>query len=337
MIKIKRCKRCLIPENYPNVILNKNGICNLCLNEKSKDDLTEGTRYKQEFKEYIEKIKGKGEYDCLLLFSGGKDSTYLLYILKEKYGLNVLAVTVDTGLLNPKTKLNIKKIVKHLNVNHIAITPENDFFKRLYRYFIQHPTKDTYCLSVCILCQKLMQSIGLNVAVEKKIPFVALAYSPDQADTYELSTDKMCKSWIPEELYQEPFTEKDRSYFWNPEHVKIKPRVIFPFCAIGYPGVEKIVEKLSYIGLGKKRSFNPISSNCYLGWLLMFLDVKKNNYNQYVMLLSIQIRKGKTKRGKWSIIIPLGNWLLKNGFVKRKEIKYALSYLDLNINKIIAS
>ena len=129
------------------------------------------------------KKKNKGQYDGLLCYSGGKDSTYLLYILKEKYGLNILAVTIDTGLTRSIAKLNIKKCIDHFNVDHITITPENNFYKRLYRNFIQHSNEKTYCENICGLCQKVMHSIGLNIAVEKKIPFVALAYSPDQTTT----------------------------------------------------------------------------------------------------------------------------------------------------------
>lgn len=334
--KMKRCKKCLIPENYPDIKLNENGICNLCLNEKSEDDLAEKTRYKKEFEEYIEKIKGTGEYDCLLLYSGGKDSTYLLYILKEKYGLNILTVTVDIGVMKPVAKTNIKECIDHFNVDHITVTPENNFFKRLHRYFIQHPNQNTYCTSVCGICQKVTHDIGLNIAAEKKIPFVALALSPFEAVRYERPREILLKSEIPEELYQEPFTERDRSYFWDPKNVKAEeiPRFIIPFYAIDYPGVEKIIEKLVEIGLGTKRGFDPLRSNCYLCWLLMYLDIKKYNCNPYVYPLSRLIRQGKTKR-RWSILLPLGTWLFKHGVIKRKEIKYALKYLDLKIEDCI--
>jgi hypothetical protein len=338
----KRCKRCLIPENYPNTKLNKNRICNLCLEEKPADNPIEKMEYKQEFKKYIKRIKGKKEYDCLLLFSGGKDSTYLLHILKEEYDLKVLAVTVDTGLLSHENKLNIKKIIKFFDVDHMTIAPENNFYKKLYRYLIQHRPKkttsdresDTYCERICILCSKVINSVGLNIAAKKKIPFVALAYSPDQFRSYEFPRKTLCKSWVPEELYQEPFTEKDRSYFWNPENKKIIPRLILPFYFIDYPGTEKIIEKLSNIGLGKKRDFNTLHSNCYLVWLLMMLDLKNYNFNPYELHISRQIRQGKTKRSKWSKILPIGNWLLKNGFIYRKKIKCALNYLDLDIKDL---
>jgi len=327
-----------MPKNYPDITFNENGICNLCLNEKPLINFEEKRRCKQEFEEYVEKIKGKGEYDCLLLFSGGKDSTYLLYVLKEKYGLNVLAVTVDTALGSSIAKINIKKCVDYFNVDHITVTPENNFYKRLYRYYIQHPNGKTHCENICGLCQKSMHSIGLNIAVEKKIPFVALAYSPDQTTattTYEFSKDIMSKDWIPKDLYREPFTEKDRSYFWNPEGIKTIPRFILPFYVLKYPGGSKIIEELSEIGLGAKRTFNPFKSNCDLYWLLIFLDIKRFNYNPYIEHLCRQIRLGKTNRGNWPIIISLGTWLLKHGFVKRKETKHALNYIDLTVEDCI--
>ncbi len=324
---MKRCKMCLISDKVPEVKINTEGICNYCLNNHNIDDSPKRKKYKKIFEDYLKEIRGKNKYDCVLLFSGGKDSIYLLHILTVKYKLQVLTITIDTGFLSPIGKKNIKKVVSLLNVDHIYITPENNFYKRFYKYYIKH--MKIKC-DICDLCQKIMHSIALNIAVKKNIPFVALAYSPDQTDVFEYSKEEMTKSWVPKELYQKPFTKKDRSYFWNPKLLEFKdiPRFIFPFYAIYYPSEIEIYDIISNLGLVSKKNLNPHITNCSLYWLFMKLDIENLDYNPYNESLSIRIRQGKTKRGLWPIKLPIGIWMLKHGLLKRKDVIYSIKKLN---------
>lgn len=340
---MKKCKKCFLPKTYPDASFNHEGICSHCQDKSfvsgDNDDKvleSEKIKLKEEFETYIKKRRGAKRYDCLLLFSGGKDSTYLLYLLTKKYGLNVLALTVETGLESPTAMINAKKITKKLNVDHIVFTPV-DLFKRLYRYFLTHPEEKKYCYIICKTCQNVIQSAGLNIAVEKKIPFVFIGYSPNQTSCHELTKEQIRQSWVPKEIYHEPFYENDHRYFWNPENADEKhiPRFIFPFYFLEYPGAEKIIEILSKLDIGTKRKLSPIKTNCYLHWLLMYLDLFKYGYNPYTINLSDSIRLGITSRWKGWLIITLGNYLLKTGFVKKRTIKHVLSYLNLKIEDIL--
>jgi len=81
MKDIKRCKRCILPESLPSVKLDKNGICNHC---NTYDRLFSNwkdvkSQRKKEFEDLLEWAKRLNRnYDCLILLSGGKDSTYAL-------------------------------------------------------------------------------------------------------------------------------------------------------------------------------------------------------------------------------------------------------------------
>src|SRR4030042_131921 len=95
----RRCTRCLLPETFPDITFDEDGVCNYCVEylEKGKKTPRWQTLREKRVERLIEKSRNKGDYDCLVSYSGGKDSTYLLYVLKEKYGLNVLAYTCNTG------------------------------------------------------------------------------------------------------------------------------------------------------------------------------------------------------------------------------------------------
>ena len=324
-----------MPENYHDITFDVNGVCNFCIAERSLDTSNEKLRRKKEFEKYIETIRGRSDYDCLLLYSGGKDSTYLLHLLLEKYGLKVLTVTIDTGLHSPSAKENTSAAVQHFHVDHLTIAPENNFYKRLYSYLLTHSSNQTYCYSVCSFCQIVMQSIGLNLAAEKKIPFIAIGYSPDQevrSNRYEVSHDMLTKSWLPPFLAQDPFTQDDNKYFWDPKKNTLIPRFFLPYHFLEYPGSNRILTMLSEMGLGERKTFHPFKSNCALFWLLMYLDLNKTNNNPYFEFVSKQIRQGIEigNRDRWLLLMTIGTLLFKTGVVKTKEIMRARKYLDID-------
>jgi len=108
---MKRCKNCVLPETFPGIKFNNEGICNFCLNFKGETDLqTKKHEYRQKFEELKKKYKGKQSYDALMSYSGGKDSTYVLSLLRESYGLNVLAVTFDNGFIPDQTLKTLPRL-----------------------------------------------------------------------------------------------------------------------------------------------------------------------------------------------------------------------------------
>ena len=74
---MKRCKKCILPENYPGITFNEEGICNYCLTYKKREYYGE-----EELKKILEAYRNKnGNYDCIVGISGGRDSAYALYYL----------------------------------------------------------------------------------------------------------------------------------------------------------------------------------------------------------------------------------------------------------------
>jgi len=92
---MKYCKRCLIPDTRPHIIFNEDGVCQACVNNDDKKTIDYDARF-NELKELCSKYRrDDGYYDCIVAVSGGKDSHYITYTLKEQLGMNPLLVCVN--------------------------------------------------------------------------------------------------------------------------------------------------------------------------------------------------------------------------------------------------
>jgi hypothetical protein len=79
-MEIKRCNSCILPDFYPQISFNHNGICNFCAEHHAKTSIDWKTR-RFELEQMILEAKSRNKpYDVLVPWSGGKDSTYALYI-----------------------------------------------------------------------------------------------------------------------------------------------------------------------------------------------------------------------------------------------------------------
>jgi hypothetical protein len=111
---MKRCNRCILPETYPLIQFDSNGVCNICGQFTPYHSLGH-----QELREIVDRYRKPTGYDCIVALSGGRDSTYALYYVVVKLGLRPLAVTCDNGFMPEQIRENISHCVKILNVDHI--------------------------------------------------------------------------------------------------------------------------------------------------------------------------------------------------------------------------
>lgn len=114
-MKIKYCKKCLFPETKPDLAFNDTGICSACEAADNKFNGIDWEQRKEDFYKIVEYYKlpnGETGYDCLIPVSGGKDSTYQAYFMKEVCGLNPLCVCFETTNLTELGQKNIDNISK---------------------------------------------------------------------------------------------------------------------------------------------------------------------------------------------------------------------------------
>lgn len=127
MTELRRCTKCVMNENWPGISFNSEGICNICTEYKKyiKIDWRKREVY---LKHILKTYKGlawdnQNKYDCIVGYSGGKDTAYTLWAMKKKYGMTPLAVTWDHGFkLSPEAEYNMMEIPKILDVDHLRFT-----------------------------------------------------------------------------------------------------------------------------------------------------------------------------------------------------------------------
>ena len=336
------CKKCKLPSKAPNADIDQNGICSFCRQHKrtGQDSRQDSERKKREviLNNALNECKGQGEYDCLLCFSGGKDSMYLLHKLKYEYKLNVLAFTVDKNLPKIAWK-NIRRNIKELNVNHIIYTPQQEFQRKLYRFLLLNQEKEGAVWTVCNVCQGLMYADAMRLAVQKGIPLILTGLSPDEPDPEDMlfSRQGVTRSAIRESGL---FTDQELAYFWNAENSSLGtrvPQLIAVFQAWEY-NQEKIMNKVWELGLiEKRRHGSPVHTNCTLNWLLMFSDLMNLGYNPYAPGFADMIRSGKASRRYWRVAQPIVNFMIRNQVLLGKHVSKSLEWLgltptDLHIN-----
>lgn len=118
---LKRCTKCLLPETFPFIHYDQKGECNYCKNYKKKNQPRPITEL-QKLVEPYRKLNGKPE--VLIPFSGGRDSTYVLHMVKEELGLNAVAYTYDWGMVTDLARRNVARICGKLGVENIIVAAD---------------------------------------------------------------------------------------------------------------------------------------------------------------------------------------------------------------------
>ena len=145
MDKPQRCARCVLDTTIPNIRFDDKGVCNYC---KIHDDLEKEFPRVEEGQKCLEvlvqKIQSKGKnkpYDCVVGVSGGRDSTYTLYLAKQ-LGLRPLAVHFDNGWNSEIAVTNIKNAVSRLNIDLFTHVADWEEFKSLQLSFLKASVSD---------------------------------------------------------------------------------------------------------------------------------------------------------------------------------------------------
>jgi N-acetyl sugar amidotransferase len=166
---VQYCKTCLMPNTRPRVVFDDDGVCNACITAKEKHQQIDWDARRGEFLEYVERFRPEsGPYDCLVPWSGGKDSSAIAYKLKFEFGLNPLLVTFSPLLPNDIAVHNREQLI-NCGFDHVMVRPNQKVSRQLARRFFEERGNPKIHWDAGI------NAIPVQMAVKYKIPLVFYA------------------------------------------------------------------------------------------------------------------------------------------------------------------
>src|SRR5687768_15809926 len=131
LLPLRRCTRCDMPETYETIEYDAEGVCNICRGAEHKQQGIDWDHRKRLLDALIEKHRGQADYDCIIPFSGGKDSTFQLYYLMTEYKIKPLVVRFNHGFMRQTLNENNQRTLKKLGVDVLEFTPNWRIVKKL--------------------------------------------------------------------------------------------------------------------------------------------------------------------------------------------------------------
>lgn len=310
-IQVKLCQRCILPETFPGIKFDDQGVCNHCRREEST--LAKAPEKKAQYRDRLDRLIGDVKntaftYDAIVAYSGGKDSSYTLKILRERYVLRILALTFDNHFISPKSWENIKKVTDRLQIDQISFRPPWPAVKSIFATTAQEDIFPAPTLlrasAICTACIGLVKSLVLKTALEMSIPLVAFGWSPGQAPI-QSAIMKTNPAFIrPNQLalkkaFPSEMSRDMNQYFIPDTYYEIYkerfPHNIHPLAFFDY-NEEHIKNELDGLGWEAPADTDTNSSNCLLNAFANQCHLERHSFHPYVWEIANMVRQGVMSR-----------------------------------------
>jgi hypothetical protein len=297
-----RCSHCILPAGLPGVTLDENGKCSYCRDyesHRSAESELRPEKAKERFRAILQKTRGKGKYDCLIPLSGGKESSYILYVLVKEYDLKPLAFNFNNGFQHSQAMQNIENLVNKLGVDLVIYKPDPHMLYQLFRAFLVRAGE------FCTPCNMLIDATGYRIAQENDIQAVMSGASAFldpglQGVSSALYYDQKYYFEVAKGLV----TSRERKYYVGPSYPqkalrRLLGRAPYNIDVLSYlkPDIDEMHRALEEVGW--KRPAGAVQhGDCLLNPLKEYIYYKKWGCNEVTALYSVLIREGNITREK---------------------------------------
>lgn len=304
---MKFCSRCVLPDTFPGIHFDEKGQCNYCLSATIPDD-EKKEEYTKKFEDLLNSIRGRHTYDVIMAYSGGKDSTYTLYVLAKKYRMNILALTFDNGFISPRALQNIIHMTDLCGATSMVVRPSFEIMKKVFNLAagtdLYSPKTLDRASSICTTCIGHVKSLVLKTALQMGIPLAAYGWSPGQAPISSaiMQTSPRIQA-ITNKTVRDPlykfFPNDLNPFFLSDQDLKIDatrwPINIHPLAFMKY-NEHEIVKLIQSLGWVKPQDTDPNSSNCTLNALANHIHREKFGFHPYAWEIAGIVRSHSMDR-----------------------------------------
>jgi acyl carrier protein len=294
--------RCGLPSNFPDADFAGDGVCGVC---RSYEIIKERA---QAYFGTIDELPavlgtpgqaGPGQHDLLMLYSGGKDSTYALCRLSE-LGYRVYAFTLDNGFISDSAKDNIRRVTARLGVpiEFATTSAMNAIFRDSLARFS----------NVCNGCFKTIYTLGMLRARELGIPAVVTGLSRGQMFETRLSEEVFGAGVRRDELDSAVLAAR-KAYHRTPDELSrlldvsafqgdeifdaVRVVDFYRYCDVS---LEEMLAYLDRMVPWIRPADTGRSTNCLINELGIFVHKKERGYHSYALPYSWDVRLGHKSR-----------------------------------------
>lgn len=171
-MKIRYCTKCITPESAATVEFDADGVCNICRQSEVKHTEIDWEARRKILDEIVEKYRGKGQYDCIVPFSGGKDSTFQLWYVVTQLKLKPLVVRFNHWGYRPLVAENNTRTFKKLGVDVLEFTSNWKVVRKIMLASLKE--RGDFCWH----CHMGVFAHTMQMAVKFNIPLVVWGESP---------------------------------------------------------------------------------------------------------------------------------------------------------------
>lgn len=307
---MKICAQCVLPDTFPGIGFDDRGVCSYCRAEMAAGPREEQRgRFRAAFLDLVEQVRGKQPYDALIAYSGGKDSTYTMSLLKEEYKLSLLAATIDHGFTSPQAMTNIATVTDRLDIDHYIIRPGADTVRALFSRSLERDVYPIKALerasAVCNSCMHLVKSLLLKLAIEKDIPMIVYGWSPGQAPLRSsvFKTNPAMLTMMQEAArtaFEKLIGGRMRAFLLEERSLSAAaaarfPTLVHPLAFLDY-SEETIHETIDELGWRAPRDTGAHSSNCLLNDFAIEQHLQRHGFHPYAFEIAGLVRAGCLSR-----------------------------------------
>lgn len=237
---MKYCTKCILPETHESIQFDEEGVCNICRQAEVKHEKIDWDARRKMLDAIVDRYRNKGEYDCIVPFSGGKDSTFQLWYVVKELGLKPLVVRYNHWGYRPLVSENNIRTFKKLNVDVLEFTSNLSVVKKL----MLESLKETG--DFCWHCHTGVFAHTMQIAVRFNIPLIIWGESSSEYRAYHTAEEL-------EELDEKAFNEivdlginADKMY--ELLHGTVSKRDLMAFQFPSKAELDKLGAKAIYLG-----------------------------------------------------------------------------------------
>jgi N-acetyl sugar amidotransferase len=217
------CVRCVMPNTKPGVFLDERGLCNACRSQEMKRKVDWKSRRK-ELEAIIDEIKvtNTSSYDCLVPVSGGKNSWYQAWMMKEVFGMKVLCCVMAPHLPTTEGIYNLNQMVDSIGLDIIKITLKPSVYKKIRKKaFIrqgepnwpEHMTVFAGVTNVAQIYDIPLIVWGEDVAFE----FGGIQTQESKADASDIDNNDLIKDKTIDDFIDNDISKRDTFFYRYPD------------------------------------------------------------------------------------------------------------------------